>query len=303
MSLKTSRTAEFAEISIDYEKCNMCKLCLEVCKGAPLYEENGKIMVDQSLFFGCIGCGQCAAVCPLECITVKGRTLSPEDIIQLPGKEKRANFEQVYSLLLSRRSTRKFKDREIEQEVIDEIIKAASTAPMGIPPSDVSVLVVKGKKKVREFAFDFVDTLEKTKWMFSSLMLMVWRLFLSREEYDMMKGFIVPLIKFLNEKKQIGEDWVLYDAPLVMYFYGTLYADPVDPVIPATYAMLTAESLGLGTCMIGTIGPFIKKGANKFKAKYGIPQMHVPGIAVIFGYPSFKYHKAIRRTFAKVHYH
>lgn len=303
MVLKTSRTAEHAEVTINYEKCNVCKLCLDVCKSLPLYEENGKIMIDQSRNWGCIGCGQCAAICPLECIFVNGRTLSQEDIIPLPGKEKRANAEQLYSLMLSRRSMRHFKDREVEQEVIDEIIKAASTSPMGIPPSDVNVLVVKGKDKVREFSFDFVDTLDKMKGMFSPFMLMLWRLFISKEEHSMMKNFIVPLIKFFNEKKRNGEDWVLYDAPLVMYFYGTLYADPVDPVIPATYAMLTAESLGLGTCMIGTIGPFIKKGAKKFKEKYGISQKLVPGVAVVFGYPSYKYHKAIKRTFAKVHYY
>ncbi|RPI18280.1 MAG: 4Fe-4S dicluster domain-containing protein [Ignavibacteriae bacterium] len=302
MILKTSRTAEYAEITVDYEKCNMCKLCLKVCKSS-LYEENGKILVDQSKMFGCIGCGQCEAVCPLECIFVNGRTLSQDDFIPLPAKEQRANMEQLYSLLLSRRSTREFKNREVEQEVIDEILKAASTAPMGIPPSDVCVLVVKGKDKVREFAFDFVDTLQKMKWMFSSFMLKLWRLFMSKEEHEMMKNFIVPLMDFFPEKKEIGEDWVLYDAPLVMYFYGTLYADPVDPVIPATYAMITAQSLGLGTCMIGTIGPFIKKGANKFKEKYGIPQKHVPGVAVIFGYPVYKYKKAIKRTFANVKYY
>ncbi len=125
---------------------------------------------------------------------------------------------------------------------------------------------------------------------------------MSKEEYGMMKDFIVPLMDAFSEEKKNGKDFVLYDAPLVMYFYGSLYSDPADAIIAATYAMLEAQSLGLGTCMIGTIGPFIKKGANKFKEKYGIPQKHMLGIALAFGYPAFKYHRAIKRTFAKIHY-
>lgn len=302
MVLKTSRTAELADILIDYNKCNMCRLCLRVCKG-PLYEENGKILIDQSRLFGCIGCGQCAAICPEEAMTVTGRTLSADDIITLPPKAERADIKQFISLCLSRRSMREFKKREVEQEVIDEILNAASTAPMGIPPSDVKVLVVKGKDKVREFSFDFIDTVNKMKWIFSPVMLKIMRLSVSKEEYEMLQSFIVPLIKFFTEMKAKGEDWVLYDAPLAMYFYGTKYADPADAVISATYAMLAAESMGLGTCMIGTIGPFIKKGAKDFKNKYGISQKHTPGLAVIFGYPAFKYHKAIKRTFADIKYY
>jgi nitroreductase/NAD-dependent dihydropyrimidine dehydrogenase PreA subunit len=301
--LKTSRTAEDGQITIDHEKCNLCGLCLKTCKSMTLYEENGKIMIDYSKFLGCIGCGHCEAVCPSECIFVNGRTLSQEDFVTLPSKAQSTNINQLYSLMLSRRSIREFKDREVEQEVIDEILKSASTSPMGIPPSDVNVLVIKGKDKVNSFAFDFADTLAKMKWMFSPFMLKLWKPFLAKEEYEMMKNFIVPLLDFFLKKKNKGEDWILYNAPLAMYFYGSLYADPVDPIIPATYAMLSAEALGLGTCMIGTVGPFIKKGAKEFKAKYGIPQKHVPGIMVIFGYPAFKYKKAIRRTFAEVKYY
>lgn len=303
MVLKTSRTAELSDVTIDYDKCNMCRLCLRVCKGLTLYEENGKILIDQSHLFGCIGCAQCAAVCPEEAVTVTGRTLSPEDIIALPPKSERADIKQLTALLLSRRSFREFKQREVEQEVIDEILSAASTAPMGIPPSDVKVLAVKGRDKVREFSFDFIDVLDKMKWFFSPVMMNIMRLFYSREEYEMMKTFITPLVKFFFEMKAKGKDEVLYGAPLAMYFYGTVYSDPADPVIAATYAMIAAESLGLGSCMIGTIGPFIKKGAKDFKKKYGIPYKHTPGIAVIFGYPAFKYHKAIRRTFADIHYY
>ncbi|WP_163718402.1 nitroreductase family protein [Mangrovibacterium lignilyticum] len=93
---------------------------------------------------------------------------------------------------------------------------------------------------------------------------------------------------------------MLYDTPLAMYFLSSPYSDPIDPVIPATYAMLAAESLGLGSCMIGSIHPLIRHGAKKFKQHWGIPQKSVNGLVVIFGYPKYRFHKALKRSFAQV---
>ena len=46
-------------------------------------------------------------------------------------------------------------------------------------------------------------------------------------------------------------DLLFYGAPCVLLFHQSPYADPVDGHIACTYAMIAAESLGLGTCMIG----------------------------------------------------
>ena len=101
---------------------------------------------------------------------------------------------------------------------------------------------------------------------------------------------------------QNGINLVNYDAPLAMYFYGSPYADPADPIVAATYAMITAETLGLGTCMIGGVHPLIKsrKKAKLFREMQGIKYASREGLFVIFGYPQVKYKKGIRRTFASV---
>ncbi|MCL2297098.1 MAG: nitroreductase, partial [Proteobacteria bacterium] len=87
-------------------------------------------------------------------------------------------------------------------------------------------------------------------------------------------------------------------------FYGSPYADPADPIIAATTAMYAAESLGLGTCMLGAIHPLIQYGsdAKKFREKHRIRCKSQEGIFVIFGYPSVKYRKGLKRTFASVTY-
>jgi len=74
-----------------------------------------------------------------------------------------------------------------------------------------------------------------------------------------------------------------------------------DPLIAATYAMLAAESLGLGSCMIGTPAFFIKY-SKRFKRKYNIPLKNQQGIVVIFGYTLIAHKKSIKRRLAKTTY-
>jgi nitroreductase/Pyruvate/2-oxoacid:ferredoxin oxidoreductase delta subunit len=300
MSLKTSRTNDNATVKIDFNQCSDCGLCSVVCKDLTLTMKKGKITIDNNPLFGCVGCAQCVAVCPEDCIEVEGRTITMDDFIPLPEFKTAANFDQLYSSMFKRRSVRDFKDKDIEQKQIEKIIRAASTAPMGIPPSDVEVVIFKGKEKVKSFVTDFIKYLESIEWMFSKWTIPFWKPFIPKEDYEMYKSFLKPLIKFLIERNKKGEDWLLYNAPLAMYFYGSPYSDPADAYIPATYAMLVAESLGLGTCMIGSINPFLKRGASSLKKKYKINPKNRNGIFLIIGYPKVKYHKGIKRTFAKV---
>jgi len=301
MSIKTGRADRAAQIKLDRTKCNDCGLCAEVCKGAPLYMVEGKLVIDEPRFFGCIGCGQCMCVCPQECITITGRDMHAEDLIPIPEKAFRANYEQLYSLLLSRRSVRSFRDRIVDPEVINKIVDAVSTAPMGLPPSDVEVLIFNSRKKVQEFADDITHVMKRSRWLFSPLVNLLLKPFAGKEYLESVESFIRPTLDIFTTERAKGNDYLLYDAPLAMYFHSSPYADPADSLVAAAYAMLAAESMGLGSCMIGTPAHFIKY-SKKIKQKYKLPPKNQPGIVVIFGYPRIKYSKAVKRRLAKVTY-
>ena len=111
MSLITNRTSENATVKIDYSQCNHCGLCVNVCKDLTLIIKDEKVIINSKPLFGCIGCGQCVAICPNDAISLNGRTLTMEDFIQLPPKEQRADYQSLYPLLLSRRSVRDFKGK------------------------------------------------------------------------------------------------------------------------------------------------------------------------------------------------
>lgn len=302
MAIPTSRAKEAAEISVNPDKCNGCGLCVDICSDLSLKMENGVACESDSAIFGCIGCGHCMAVCPTGAIEIHGRTISPDDMFDLPPKESVAGYEQLLSLYQRRRSVRKFKDKNIEPEIIEKILTAAKTAPMGLPPSDVHIMILNGKEQTRAFAKDFSDFLESMKWLVSGWFLALMRPFWGKANDEMFKGFVRPLFKVYPEKMRENINVVNYDAPLAMYFYGSPYSDPADPIIAATYAMIAAESLGLGTCMLGAVHPLIQNGkkARKFREKYGIKHTSGEGLIVAFGYPTLHFIKGIKRSFANV---
>jgi len=302
MAIPTSRTKLKAEIRINEDNCTGCGLCVSVCKDFGLVVENGKVQLSDSSFFGCTACGHCMAICPSDAIEIHGRTLSPDDLFELPDKEKAATYEPLLCLLQRRRSIREFRDTPVDIELVSKILEASKTAPMGLPPSDTNVLVFDTQEKVRGFANDFCSYLEDMKWLVSDWFLFLMRPFWGKANDEMFRGFVKPMFSIYTENIQNGVNLVNYDAPLAMYFYGSPYADPADPIVAATYAMIAAETLGLGTCMLGAVHPLIQNGgrAKKFRKAQGIRFKSREGLFVVFGHPRVKYEKGIRRTFASI---
>lgn len=299
MSVPTSRASGYAEVLIDHELCTTCGICVEVCKGGPLYIQDDRLRVDQTIGFGCIACGACAAACPTDAIRISGRDLFPEDITRVPPRSTRAEYDALHALLVSRRSTRKFSQRAIDPDVIVRILESASTAPAGIPPTDVGVLVFRTPAAISSLRDNLLDAIKHWPMIFSPTLMTLLRPFIGRENADMFGKFIRPAVKTFLEKRSQGIDWLLYDAPLVLYFYGTAYNDPADTVVAATLAMMAGESLGLGTCMLGFPGSIFQY-SKAVRRKYGLPNKIQPGLAVIFGYPKYPIHNAVKRRFREV---
>ena len=186
---------------VDDAACTGCGQCVENCPDEVLSLVNGKARAGDGIFIGCLACGQCVAVCPAAAIAVEGRGMT------------RATAGQIAALLYGRRSVRRYAEREVERDKIDWILEMTATAPMGIPPSEVGVVVFHGKAKVERFAAEVCASFKQMSKQLNPFMLGLMRLWTKKTDYVAMRDFIVPLLKMLSQKHEDGPDMFTYDAP------------------------------------------------------------------------------------------
>ena len=89
-------------------------------------------------------CGHCSAICPKEAITLTGFDELP---IELTNKQN-LDSDELLMAIKSRRSIRKFKDKEVPSEIVNQIIEAGRYTPSAKNAQDVSYIVLgenKGK--------------------------------------------------------------------------------------------------------------------------------------------------------------
>lgn len=280
---------------VNQQTCTHCGQCARICPAEVLELRDEKITVKESPF-GCIACGHCMMVCPNGSITVTGRGISPNDLVDLPPGQSQATSDALAALMLARRSVRIFSEKEIPADILDRIVKMAESAPMGIPPWDVGCVTIRGRQQVQALAGEVIKQYEGFLKIFRPWVLSIMRPFIGQARYEQFKTFILPLAEILLSNKRQGRDALFYDAPAVMIFHHSPYAEMADAVIPCTYAMLAAESLGLGTTMIGSVAPILQR--NKALSKsHGIPDGNKAAIVLILGYPAVTFRRAIRRRF------
>ena len=280
--------------------CCDCGLCAEICPTETLAVEDGRLAVANRTFTGCIGCGHCMMVCPTASVTVRGRRLSPEDLVDLPPVDQRATAAGLDALLLGRRSVRQFSGEPVDRADVERILEMTSTAPMGIPPSEVGIVVFHGRDKVRQFDEESITCFRRTIRMFRPLMLTLLRPVLGKAQHTLMRDFVRPLFQLIAERWDEGRDVYTYDAPLVLLFHDGEGGDGTDAAIASTYAMLAAESLGLGSCMLGT--PVALNHDTAFKAKYDIPPQNKILLALAIGHPKVNFQRGLRRKLAAVRF-
>ncbi len=281
---------------IDKEKCTKCSICLNSCHDYLKTDKDGYPSQNQKSQLGCIQCGHCMMKCPNDAIEIKGEGIDKNHLRELSNDI--ADYKNLQNLLLKRRSHRKFKKEEISNETIQKILNSASAAAVGLPPSEVKVIVINGYQKMQEFTEDLIEQMQQAKKIFNPLLLNIFKPLISEPQFKMFKEFIIPLLNETLTEREQGKDILLYDAPAIMIFYASEISSTEDPIIAATQATLAAETLGLGTCFIGSVCPILDN--KKLRKKYGILKEEKLGTAFILGVPDNTYLKGFQRNFKEI---
>jgi len=185
--------------------------------------------------------------------------------------------------------------------MIEKTIEVASLAPVSIPPHRVEILVLDTRAKVAELQPLLLKTIEQWDSIFKNpLGKFFMRFMMSPDELAQLQC-IIPLINGVVRGNEQGKDYVTYNAQAMLIFHASRKEDSFEEncILAKTYAMIAAEGLGLGTCIIGWIPPIFKNN-KKLKKQYSIPDENDVVGGLIMGYPVSTHNRAIRRDFRSV---
>ena len=268
-------------LTIDQQTCTRCGECLIECppKAVQYNEQTGSYSIDQNI---CIQCSHCAAICP------PGAVLSSESEFQ-DWKDPQIDPSLMKVFLSGKRSVRRYSNNPLTRDLIRQIISVGSLTATASNRQDWSAIVLMGGR-VREFAerlFSFYFPLIRLARR------PLVRLFLKFTPARTSAGKSGTLGRFEERLLKIkkGGDPFFYNAPAVVIMthpkknrqYGK-----VNCVLAAQAIMYYAQSMGIGSCIIG----FAETALNikrSMRSVFGIDYSQKVGLVFTLGYPDVKY--------------
>lgn len=278
-------------ITIDNEKCARCGTCEQVCPTLVISK------IDNDMVFAyensCISCYHCVAVCPVGAVQCDEFPL--DDFKKIPAT-KPPSAASIRNLLLSRRSVREFKNKEVSRELLEKLIEIASCSPTGSNEQRVSLSIITDKNVLDSIDARVYKTFDSiAKVADTGIARYLVRTVAGEEAAEDMTAMVGNLKRIGEAEGNRGK--ILYRGAPVLVVAHCGSDAPMghdDCVIALANMTVAANSHGLGATWIGflvaaaKIDPLIKK-------KLGVPLKNTIHSAIILGWPKYKYKRFIPR--------
>lgn len=279
---------EAAFFEVDDQKCIGCSRCVLVCPGGVLeLNEERKCRMREFEEFGwngCWKCEHCLSVCPQGAISIFGKR--PED--SLPPVDPAVASGVMDALVMNRHSHRRFLQKDVPREIIDDLIQKTGNAPNGGNKQLVEYTVIDDREQMERFRKIAVREMEKLAGEG------IYPEGFDRPSYEDMKRW----------EKTVRPDMLFCGAPYLMIPHAAVGAgEPVqDVMIAATYFELLCASRGLGAVML-TFPLGALKQMPEVRALLQIPENHYAGVIIGFGWPQIRYARGAQREVAPSRIH
>lgn len=264
------------QFSINEETCIQCGECVADCPYLIIgMEEGGYPAVLPERADQCIECQHCLAVCPTASLSILG--LDPEESTPLKGNL--PDPQQLETLMLGRRSTRRFKAESIDRGLLERIMEVVRAAPTGVNNRQIRYTLVDDAAVMDELR---TRSYEGLRAAFAA-------------------GTVPPGLEFFEGMLAAWDDKgvdILYRGAPHFLVTSSPKQSPspmADCLIGLSYFELLANAHGVGTVWDGLAKWALTDIAPDVGSMLGIPDDHLIGYMMAFGNPAVRYHRTVQR--------
>ncbi|MBN2799734.1 MAG: nitroreductase family protein [Deltaproteobacteria bacterium] len=276
---------------IDAARCIGCGLCIQVCPADTLSFEGGVAVVsgEQSL-----ACGHCAAVCPVDAVTVIQGQLPDENLGDYHVSNAQApSTPSLLHLLGARRSTRFYRSDPVPLPLLHDLVHAGILAPSGTNSQRWTFTLVPEREDVEALGGEIARWFQRLNRLAESKIARLGsRVFTPGDPLGRYWRDHYPAVTLaLRQYQEEGRDRLFHGATaLIVVGSAPGGSTPVEDAMLATQnILLTAETLGLGSCLIGFAVEALSREAS-LRTFLDIPAEEQVHAVIALGYPAIRYH-------------
>lgn len=270
------------DFTLNKSACIRCGECVADCPARVItLARDGFPEISPEREAGCYRCQHCLAICPAGAVSILGRM--PEESIPLAGHYPRP--DQLATLMKGRRSVRRYQDRNVEPELLQELLETAWHAPTGVNSRQVRLTVVDDKGTMARLREDILAG--------------IGRLLRENALPERFARF-ADIVRAWEEERN---DVIFRGAPhlLVASAPQDVPCPVPDCLIALSYFELVAQANGVGTVWAGLAKYAVDDILPATRARLGIPDDHLVGYCMLFGMPAVSFARTVQHRPALIH--
>jgi len=278
-------------VSIDYDKCNGCGTCLEVCRRCFFLEDETVVVhADDNC---CSLCGHCVSICSPGAI--EHHKMDMNNFIDT-SKDEFITTDDFFEFLRQRRSHRHFKKQSIPKKDMDKLIDIVRYSPTGSNSQNVAVVVIQDAARIEKLSNLSVDFMaaggEQSAKKLQELKAEGKG---TPGELSMME-MMARYGEMMKQSREMGDDPVFYQAPAVIVFHSSKegMGQKDNCMIASTTMGLLARTMGLEFTYIG-IFEAAANASPPVMEELKLPEGHGVYSVIIVGYPKLKFLRTVDR--------
>ena len=270
------------DFEINKMNCTRCGQCVADCPARIIsLSEDGYPAIVSEKKGSCYKCQHCLAICPTGSVSILG--IDPAGSSILAGGY--PNPDELETLIKGRRSVRRYKDENLDPALFQKLLDVAWHAPTGVNSRQVRFTVLDSKEKVAQLRDKVMAGLKK----------------LIKE--DALPKKMESYANFVRIWDDHNIDIIFRGTPHLVIASAPMTVPTPEPdcLIALSYFELFAQANGVGTVWNGLAKWAINDLLPETRHFLGIPDDHLFGYAMVFGYPDVHFTRTVQHSPALIH--